>query len=52
MDFNLPAELQAYLQELDAFIAEQIAPLQARDDHQIGDHRGGGRLAAGTLAIV
>ena len=40
MDFNLPAELQAYLQELDAFIAEQIAPLQARDDHQrFFDHR-------------
>jgi acyl-CoA dehydrogenase len=40
MDFDLPAELQAYLQELDAFIAEQIAPLQARDDHQrFFDHR-------------
>ena len=40
MDFNLPAELQAYLQELDAFIADQIAPLQARDDHQrFFDHR-------------
>jgi acyl-CoA dehydrogenase len=40
MDFDLPAELQAYLRELDAFIAEQIAPLQARDDHQrFFDHR-------------
>jgi acyl-CoA dehydrogenase len=40
MDFDLPAELQAYLRELDHFIAEKIAPLQARDDHQrFFDHR-------------
>jgi acyl-CoA dehydrogenase len=40
MDFDLPADLQAYLRELDTFIAEQIAPLQARDDHQrFFDHR-------------
>ena len=40
MDFDLPPELQAYLRELDDFIAEQIAPLQARDDHQrFFDHR-------------
>jgi acyl-CoA dehydrogenase len=40
MDFDLPADLQAYLRELDHFIAEKIAPLQARDDHQrFFDHR-------------
>ncbi len=40
MDFDLPLDLQAYLRELDAFIAEQITPLQARDDHQrFFDHR-------------
>ena len=40
MDFNLPPELVAYLARLDAFIVEQIAPLQARDDNQrFFDHR-------------
>ena len=40
MDFDLPADLQAYLRELDHFIAEKIAPLQARDDNQrFFDHR-------------
>jgi acyl-CoA dehydrogenase len=40
MDFDLPADLVAYLRELDDFIAQQIAPLQARDDHQrFFDHR-------------
>ncbi|MGL6110899.1 MAG: acyl-CoA dehydrogenase family protein, partial [Rubrivivax sp.] len=40
MDFDLPADLQVYLRELDHFIAEEIAPLQARDDHQrFFDHR-------------
>jgi acyl-CoA dehydrogenase len=40
MDFDLPPELVAYLGELDRFIAEQIEPLQARDDHQrFFDHR-------------
>jgi len=40
VDFDLPLDLQAYLRELDAFIAEHITPLQARDDHQrFFDHR-------------
>jgi acyl-CoA dehydrogenase len=40
MDFDLPADLTAYLGELDRFIATQIEPLQARDDHQrFFDHR-------------
>ena len=40
MDFDLPADLVAYLRELDAFIAREIVPLQARDDHQrFFDHR-------------
>jgi acyl-CoA dehydrogenase len=40
MDFNLPAELTAYLGELDAFIAREIVPLQAQDDNErFFDHR-------------
>jgi acyl-CoA dehydrogenase len=40
MDFNLPAELQAYLQELDAFIEAEIKPLEAQDDNiRYFDHR-------------
>ncbi|HVO07159.1 MAG TPA: acyl-CoA dehydrogenase family protein [Burkholderiaceae bacterium] len=40
MDFDLPADLSAYLAELDAFIAREIAPLQAQDDHErFFDHR-------------
>jgi acyl-CoA dehydrogenase len=40
MDFDLSAELQAYLRELDQFIADKIVPLQQRDDHQrFFDHR-------------
>ena len=40
MDFDLPPELSAYLEELDAFIAAEIAPLQAQDDNQrFFDHR-------------
>ena len=40
MDFDLPAELTAYLAELDAFIAAEIAPLQAQDDNErFFDHR-------------
>lgn len=34
MDFDLPAELSAYLAELDAFIGAEIAPLQAQDDNE------------------
>jgi acyl-CoA dehydrogenase len=40
MDFNLPADLVAYLGELDAFIEAEIKPIQARDDNQrFFDHR-------------
>ncbi len=40
MDFDLPAELTAYLAELDCFIAAEIAPLQAQDDNdRFFDHR-------------
>jgi acyl-CoA dehydrogenase len=40
MDFNLPADLVAYLGEIDAFIAAEIAPLQASDDNErFFDHR-------------
>lgn len=38
MDFTMPAEIAAYLDELDAFIAEQIAPLEAQNI-QFFDHR-------------
>lgn len=40
MNFDLPTELTAYLAELDAFIASDIAPLQAQDDNErFFDHR-------------
>ena len=40
MDFALPPELTAYLVELDAFIAAEIAPLQAEGDNErFFDHR-------------
>ena len=40
MDFALPADLVAYLAELDAFIDAEIKPLQARDDNErFFDHR-------------
>ena len=40
MDFAVPPELTAYLAELDAFIAAEIAPLQAADDNErFFDHR-------------
>ncbi|WP_322048293.1 acyl-CoA dehydrogenase family protein [Paraburkholderia sp. J67] len=40
MNFNLPDVLTTYLAELDAFIAEEIAPLQAQDDNErFFDHR-------------
>ena len=40
MDFNLPVELTAYLAELDAFVAREIAPLQAQHDNErFFDHR-------------
>lgn len=40
MDFNLPADLIAYLAEIDAFIEREIRPLQAQDDNErFFDHR-------------
>ncbi len=40
MNFDLPTDLTAYLAELDAFIAAEIAPLQAADDNErFFDHR-------------
>ena len=40
MDFYLPAELVSYLARLDAFIAAEIAPLQAQNDNErFFDHR-------------
>ncbi|MEZ5567570.1 MAG: acyl-CoA dehydrogenase family protein [Halioglobus sp.] len=40
MDFSIPSEIAAFLDELDDFIEQQIAPLQARDDNQrFFDHR-------------
>ena len=40
MDFDLPADLIAYLAELDAFIEAEIKPLQAQDDNErFFDHR-------------
>ena len=40
MDFGLPADLRAYLAELDAFIAAEIRPLESQDDNiRFFDHR-------------
>ncbi|MEP0189684.1 MAG: acyl-CoA dehydrogenase family protein [Erythrobacter sp.] len=40
MDFAIPADLQAYLNELDAFIADEIKPLEQADDNiRFFDHR-------------
>ena len=40
MDFSLPADLVAYLAELDAFIEAEIKPLENRDDNiRFFDHR-------------
>jgi alkylation response protein AidB-like acyl-CoA dehydrogenase len=40
MDFALPADLLAYLDELDAFIAAEIKPLEEADDNiRFFDHR-------------
>ena len=40
MDFELPPDLAAYLDELDAFIEREIAPLEATDDNiRFFDHR-------------
>ncbi|MBA4768379.1 MAG: acyl-CoA/acyl-ACP dehydrogenase, partial [Porphyrobacter sp.] len=40
MDFAIPADLQAYLDELDAFITAEIKPLESQDDNiRFFDHR-------------
>ncbi len=40
MDFELPADLAAYLVELDDFIAREIVPLEQQDDNiRFFDHR-------------
>jgi len=40
MDFDIPADLQAYLEELDRFIEAEIVPLQRQDDNdRFFDHR-------------
>lgn len=40
MNFDLPQDLQAYISRLDAFIHDQILPLQNKDDNQrFFDHR-------------
>jgi alkylation response protein AidB-like acyl-CoA dehydrogenase len=40
MDFAIPADLLAYLAELDAFIAAEIKPLEQQDDNiRFFDHR-------------
>jgi acyl-CoA dehydrogenase len=40
LDFSLPADLVAYLAELDRFIATQIKPIENADDNiRFFDHR-------------
>jgi len=40
MDFDIPKDLQAYLDELDRFIEKEIMPIQNRDDNiRFFDHR-------------
>src|SRR5690349_23942653 len=40
MDFDLPADLVAYLAELDDFVDKEIRPLEAEDDNvRFFDHR-------------
>ena len=40
MDFEIPAELTAYLAELDEFIEREIRPLEQQDDNvRFFDHR-------------
>jgi alkylation response protein AidB-like acyl-CoA dehydrogenase len=40
MDFNIPPDLAAYLDELDAFIEAEIKPLERQDDNiRFFDHR-------------
>src|ERR1700759_1902393 len=40
MDFDIPAEIAAYLRELDQFIEREIRPLEQQDDNiRFFDHR-------------
>jgi hypothetical protein len=40
MDFDIPADLAAYVAELDAFIDAEIRPLEQQDDNvRFFDHR-------------
>ncbi|HEY6419836.1 MAG TPA: acyl-CoA dehydrogenase family protein [Candidatus Binataceae bacterium] len=40
MDFNIPADIKAYLAELDAFIEKEIKPLERENDNiRFFDHR-------------
>ena len=40
MDHDIPADLQAYLAELDEFIENEIIPLEQKDDNiRFFDHR-------------
>lgn len=40
MDFNIPAEIAAYLTELDTFIEREIRPLERENDNiRFFDHR-------------
>ncbi|MEP1421794.1 MAG: acyl-CoA dehydrogenase, partial [Erythrobacter sp.] len=40
MDFAIPADLSAYLDELDAFVEAEIKPLENQDDNiRFFDHR-------------
>ena len=40
MNFELPAELQAFIEEVDAFVESTIRPLEAQDDNiRFFDHR-------------
>lgn len=40
MDFEIPAEIQGYLEELDRFIEREIKPLEQQDDNiRFFDHR-------------
>ena len=62
MDFDIPAELDAYLNELDRFIEEEIKPLENENDNiRFFDHRredartdwdrGGFQLKTGKLCF-
>ena len=40
MNFDIPEEMQAYLEELDQFIEKEIKPLENSDDNiRFFDHR-------------